>query len=468
MELKKNPIAAALSQAAENMEQKRERDVFGPGVADILAPATDSEIEQRLESLNPTGPRLTSDLIQAVIVDETYTRLEGTNITVCQLELANGYRVLGKNMGPVSAANFDQQAGCQKAYRDAESQVWQLEGYLLAQRLFEMKNPVDTGAAAAAASAGANETIDCIEFRELFHAAANTPFATIGGPGMPTFEKMVSYINAWAAQRAKAEQDAPDVTMPLGAEWNDGLSYTAKLPTIENQIDASISINSERADLAEAALLKNGFVKIDDVWVAPPGTPVPFVPQHPDEAAVDRFAAAIKAELAFQRTRGKGGWETCDANKLRAGVRRHTNPVKAGAYLMMLHARNDSAGGSMHGADRGDIQRVEAALAETGQELGKDAWARIRAGITACGQISFHPADTHVANPTRIQAREILRVEDVGGHVVLHLTDGTAYTATAEMMARMTPTAGDFLVRQADGYEYMNPRAVFMQKYRPL
>lgn len=32
-------------------------------------------------------------------------------------------------------------------------------------------------------------------------------------------------------------------------------------------------------------------------------------PQHPDDAAVDRFAAAMKAKLAEARAKGRGGWD---------------------------------------------------------------------------------------------------------------------------------------------------------------
>jgi hypothetical protein len=43
---------------------------------------------------------------------------------------------VGVNNGPVSAANFDQQIGCEYAYKAAVDQIWPLEGYLLAERLF--------------------------------------------------------------------------------------------------------------------------------------------------------------------------------------------------------------------------------------------------------------------------------------------------------------------------------------------
>lgn len=40
--------------------------------------------------------------------------------------------------------------------------------------------------------------------------------------------------------------------------------------------------------------------------------------------------------------------------------------------------------------------------------------------------------------------------------------------ATPEMLSRISPQIGDYWVRQEDGYEYLNPKAVFEKKYSPL
>jgi hypothetical protein len=104
--------------------------------AHVGAPLSDAELEQKIEDTKPTAPRITKEHIQSLIVDETYTNLEGTRTTVCRLELANGFCVVGVNNGPVSAANYSQEIGCEYAYKAAVDQIWPLEGYLLAERLF--------------------------------------------------------------------------------------------------------------------------------------------------------------------------------------------------------------------------------------------------------------------------------------------------------------------------------------------
>jgi hypothetical protein len=75
---------------------------------------------------------------------------------------------------------------------------------------------------------------------------------------------------------------------------------------------------------------------------------------------------------------------------------------------------------------------------------------------------------THIANPVRVVARQIISTS--GGSNApfkLHFADGSAFHPTPEMTARYTPESGDYLVRQEDGYEYLNPKDVFERKYSP-
>lgn len=48
---------------------------------------------------------------------------------------------------------------------------------------------------------------------------------------------------------------------------------------------------------------------------------------HPDDAAVDRFAAAMKAKLAGARAKGRSGWDgpECDAGTLSRMLREHVD-----------------------------------------------------------------------------------------------------------------------------------------------
>ncbi|AAQ54986.1 hypothetical protein Bcep22_gp53 [Burkholderia phage Bcep22] len=82
---------------------------------------------------------------------------------------------------------------------------------------------------------------------------------------------------------------------------------------------------------------------------------------------------------------------------------------------------------------------------------------------------------TYIANPVRVSATRIVDVgmtaeESPSGRMVtpLALEDGTNFVADSGMTARYFPQAGDYLVIQEDGYQYLNPREVFERKYRLL
>ncbi len=120
---------------------------------DLLEPISDEALEKKIEQLKPTGPRLTSAHIQAVILDEIYTRIEGTCVTVCTLKLRNGYTVVGVNNGPVSPENFNQELGCEYAYKEAFEKIWTLEGYLLREFLADGKAKSDLNPIAEIAKA---------------------------------------------------------------------------------------------------------------------------------------------------------------------------------------------------------------------------------------------------------------------------------------------------------------------------
>lgn len=70
--------------------------------------------------------------------------------------------------------------------------------------------------------------------------------------------------------------------------------------------------------------------------------------QHPDDAAVDRFAASMKAKLAKSRAKGRGGWEDktqCSAeylSELLCGHVEKGDPVDVANFCMLLQQRGES------------------------------------------------------------------------------------------------------------------------------
>lgn len=92
------------------------------------------EIEQDVQRKNLTAPRLTPEAIDAKIVGEAYHVFPGTTLTVCCLELENGFALTGESAA-VSAANFDEETGRKIARGRARDKIWLLEGYLLREEL---------------------------------------------------------------------------------------------------------------------------------------------------------------------------------------------------------------------------------------------------------------------------------------------------------------------------------------------
>lgn len=80
--------------------------------------------------------KVTLDGIKAKIKGETYLVLPDGRTTLCMLTLENGYTIKGLS-ACVDAAEFDMNLGRKYAFEDAIKQIWPLEGYLLAENLFQ-------------------------------------------------------------------------------------------------------------------------------------------------------------------------------------------------------------------------------------------------------------------------------------------------------------------------------------------
>ncbi len=95
----------------------------------------DNDIEKEIQDKNLNAPRVSSDTIASVIIGETYTKLPSGRTLICELTLKNGYTVRGES-SCVSIENFDLELGKKISREDAKNKVWQLEGYLLKEKLF--------------------------------------------------------------------------------------------------------------------------------------------------------------------------------------------------------------------------------------------------------------------------------------------------------------------------------------------
>lgn len=87
-----------------------------------------------------TAPRVTEQSIKDAIAKVEY--VEHGLLTICIITMKNGWMQTGVS-APASPENFDPEVGKRYAYDNAFKPLWQMEGYLLRQRLHE-SNPGPT------------------------------------------------------------------------------------------------------------------------------------------------------------------------------------------------------------------------------------------------------------------------------------------------------------------------------------
>jgi hypothetical protein len=81
-----------------------------------------------------TAPRVTEASIKDHIEKVDYIRY-GETTTICIITMVNGFTVHGLS-ACASPENFEPEIGERYAFENAFKQLWQLEGYLLRQKLY--------------------------------------------------------------------------------------------------------------------------------------------------------------------------------------------------------------------------------------------------------------------------------------------------------------------------------------------
>jgi hypothetical protein len=96
------------------------------------------EAEKEIQEKGLTAPRVTVERLEEVIDKEQYHVFPDTTLTACLLTLKNGFTVLGES-ACASPENFNEELGRKYARENAKQKIWQLEGYLLREKLSESK-----------------------------------------------------------------------------------------------------------------------------------------------------------------------------------------------------------------------------------------------------------------------------------------------------------------------------------------
>ena len=80
--------------------------------------------------------KVTKEMVEAQVVDKTFTLLPSGKKMICELTLKNGFTVTGE-AGVVDKENFVQEIGERLSYQRALDNVWPLLGYEMQSRLHE-------------------------------------------------------------------------------------------------------------------------------------------------------------------------------------------------------------------------------------------------------------------------------------------------------------------------------------------
>lgn len=96
----------------------------------------EAAVEQEIQDKGLVSPRVTPQRIDSIVTDEQYHVFPESTVTVCLLTLENGFTVVGES-ACASPENFDAELGRKIARDHARNKIWQLEGYLVRQRLHE-------------------------------------------------------------------------------------------------------------------------------------------------------------------------------------------------------------------------------------------------------------------------------------------------------------------------------------------
>lgn len=83
--------------------------------------------------------KVTKEMVEAQVVDKTFTLLPSGKKMICELTLKNGFTVTGE-AGVVDKENFVREIGERLSYQRALDNVWPLLGYEMQSRLHEDLN----------------------------------------------------------------------------------------------------------------------------------------------------------------------------------------------------------------------------------------------------------------------------------------------------------------------------------------
>ena len=116
----------------------------------IAIPIEEQRQEAEIIANGAPAPRLTPEYINSLIVETDFHVFPGSLMTICQITLKNGFTLIGQN-ACVSKSNWSAEMGKEQSFKQAREKIWELEGYLLKQRLWDLAHSLVDPASVAPA-----------------------------------------------------------------------------------------------------------------------------------------------------------------------------------------------------------------------------------------------------------------------------------------------------------------------------
>ena len=110
-----------------------QRPVYNAGTFGVMK-MDDKQLAQAIA--DQPHEKVTAEAMKSRIKEVSYMILPNSTVTICNIELDNGYSVRGE-AACVDPRNFNMQIGRELAYRDAFNKLWPLFGFLLAEQRTE-------------------------------------------------------------------------------------------------------------------------------------------------------------------------------------------------------------------------------------------------------------------------------------------------------------------------------------------
>lgn len=176
--------------------------------------------------------------------------------------------------------------------------------------------------------------------------------------------------------------------------------------------------------------------------------PQPAQTAHPDDLAVDIFAAAMKEKLAQARAKGRGGWQQCDPTELSIMLREHVekgDPRDVANFCMFLWC----LGQPISDAALPMGKRATAA-SQSGKSMHEKVLDALKVADRFCDSLTSEVCPDDVAIPIKDALRALTLASPQPAQTARALPDATIEATSALIANSLLGAAPEEDVREVE------------------